>query len=184
MSNVPRIKDPVSFLRETGLLFEINRQVLHPFGLALAVIPEEEAGNLGTFQLLDARNDKEGFLYDPEVYIEGLQKTNAFLQDFGLKKLEERMEELGYIMQNYPDPHIKKNGVLLAYHSSNEKEVIYFRVPLEWLETQIGEWFGMEVSEFLYEYDDEQTKLLYEKAKADKIILEESIEEVGLDENV
>ena len=38
MSDIKRVADPAKLLLETGLLFDINRSILHPLGLALEVV--------------------------------------------------------------------------------------------------------------------------------------------------
>ncbi len=43
MEEIKRVKDPAKLLIKTGLLFEINRRVLHPFGLAMEVIVVDKA---------------------------------------------------------------------------------------------------------------------------------------------
>jgi hypothetical protein len=66
--HITYLKDPGKFLVDSGLLFEINRRVLHPFGLALAIeFPDNESAaklaaeseNAG-FRLWDNRDDFEG----------------------------------------------------------------------------------------------------------------------------
>lgn len=53
-------------LWELGVLQELNRQFLHPIGLALAfeTFPD---GTIRIPGILDARSDPEGFEFDPEV---------------------------------------------------------------------------------------------------------------------
>jgi len=53
----------VEEFRALGLLQEVNRKVLHPMGLALSV--ECEDGVAVRFgQVIDCRDDPEGFRYD------------------------------------------------------------------------------------------------------------------------
>jgi hypothetical protein len=52
-------------LRDTGLLFEINRLVLHPRGLALFV-GESDNGTQFIGGLLDDRGDLESLFFDDE----------------------------------------------------------------------------------------------------------------------
>lgn len=174
------IKDPIQFLRDTGLLFEINRQILHPFGLALAVVPGEEVDEVGVIQLIDSRDDKEGFVYAPETYINGLEKLNAFLEEFGVEKMKERKEELGFVLQEHPDPHVKKNGVtLFTYnpgHDPDDEEspdLVTFTVPYNWLEAEIRSWYDWSINEFLNNYTYDQAEPIYSEAKEMNVIIKE-----------
>lgn len=64
------------FLHESGLLFKINRDVLHPLGLALAIVQEDD----GTFrmceELLDRRAD--GICFGEESVARGEEKLERF----------------------------------------------------------------------------------------------------------
>jgi hypothetical protein len=85
-------------LMDMGLLFEINRRVLHPFGLALEVVVDEK-GACTFGGVWDYRDDPEGISYDEETFKRGLAKFNTFLDDFGRERLETRTAALGYIYQ-------------------------------------------------------------------------------------
>jgi len=80
MNKKPKfVKDPAKFLIETGLLFEINRTILHPLGLSLAFHIENDMHmnkklvNSGKEEvrcsLLDFRNDEEGVVFTMEQMV-------------------------------------------------------------------------------------------------------------------
>jgi hypothetical protein len=101
MTDIKYIEDGGKFLLDTGLLFEINRQILHPFGLALQVELKDDTGEITIGnKLWDYRDDHEGLLYDRVTFEQGLSKFESFMQSCGLDKLEEREKMLGYIVQN------------------------------------------------------------------------------------
>lgn len=58
---------------EAGFLHEINRLVLHPCGLALALCRQvDDEGNVGAvvspgFTVIDRRDDPEGFIFGNEL---------------------------------------------------------------------------------------------------------------------
>lgn len=178
----PKImKNPAQYLLETGLLFEINRQVLHPYGLALGLNANDPEGEKGTFVILDERDDKEGFVFSPELFVSGVQKTNKFIEEFGAKKLVERNEELGYVVQDTPEAYMKKDGIiLLTYNPSydadeeDSMDLVGFRVPFAWLEKEARDWFNLSIPEFLEEYTYDTTEPLYAKAKRDGVIINEN----------
>lgn len=58
--DVPRMS--VREFRELGYLQELNRQFLHPLGLALEVVRDAE-GNEFFGEVYDARADPDGFVY-------------------------------------------------------------------------------------------------------------------------
>jgi hypothetical protein len=181
MSEPKYIKDPIKFLRESGLLFEINRQMLHPFGLALAVAPSEDPETeVGEIMLWDSRDEKEGVVYGPDTFISGLEKVSQFMESYGVNKLEERREELGYVIQETPDPHLKQNGVvLLTYNPDYDPEVedspdvVVFRVPYNWLEKEVADFFDLALPTFIEEYTYDSSEPIYDKAKREKVIMEE-----------
>ena len=95
------------FLYESGLLFEINRRILHPVGLALSInyddqdgaLSEEEAVVTLSQNLQDYRDDPEGMIFDEEALAYGHEKYKKFFNDFVKDKLLQRAELLGYVVQ-------------------------------------------------------------------------------------
>ena len=88
---------PLSFLVEKGLLFEINRSILHPLGLALAFVYDGVGGE--SMQILDERDDPEGFIFLEETLNHGYAKLESFMEEYGYSKLASRKAELGFIVQ-------------------------------------------------------------------------------------
>ena len=103
-----KIPDPATFLVDSGLLFEINRRILHPLGLALAVeVPDEGtplSGELSSLiSVLDVREDPEGFCFSDESCLQGKAKLEAFLEEQQFqKRLMARRASLGYVVQSIP----------------------------------------------------------------------------------
>jgi hypothetical protein len=65
----PEIKRmSVKEFRELGYLQELNRQFLHPLGLAIEVVINDETGKESFGEIWDCREDPEGITY-------GLQKS-------------------------------------------------------------------------------------------------------------
>lgn len=176
MSKIEYVKNPINFLRETGLLYEINRTILHPLGLAMSVqLPkhEGEETDVGVIQLWDCRNEKEGVLYAEETFMSGLEKYTKFMEEFGENKLNERFEELGYDVQSLPDPYYLKNGVELEAKDKETGESISFRVPPSWLAIKVDEWFGLSLEDFLQAPQGSAYDLMpiYTEAKNDKVVM-------------
>lgn len=84
------------FLMESGLLFEINRRVLHPFGLALAMSQDGEAV---TIHGLMAVNDPEGIVFTADAFVDGAVKFSRWLEQTGLAHLEQRERGIGFSVQ-------------------------------------------------------------------------------------
>jgi len=97
-----RIDDPANFLTGTGLLFEINRRVLHPFGLALEIIQDVESGESKIGGVWDKRDVEGGMLFLEGSVAEGAKKFKAFLEEFGYDKLKEREADVGFQVQPVP----------------------------------------------------------------------------------
>ncbi len=53
----------VKTFRELGYLQELNRQFLHPLGLALEVVIDDDTGNESFGGVWDYRDDPEGITY-------------------------------------------------------------------------------------------------------------------------
>jgi len=97
-----KLKDPCQFLLDSGLLFILNHQILHPFGLAMEIkFNDDGTKTLGG--IWDYRKEKEGLLFDDETMEIGMAKYIKFLEEFGYKKLEERNEVLGFVHQPMPE---------------------------------------------------------------------------------
>jgi len=96
MTNVNSIGP--DFLVDSGLLFRINQQILHPFGLAMSVNYHND-GWVTFGKIWDYRSDPEGMAFAKETFEEGMAKYNKFMEEFGNKKLEERKKALGYVVQ-------------------------------------------------------------------------------------
>jgi len=94
---------PVSaaqFLMDSGMLFEINRQILHPLGLALCVDVDEDTGEVKGFGgLWDARDDPEGIIYEPEPFRAGTLKSSEYREKFGRAAARSRFAALGFLKQ-------------------------------------------------------------------------------------
>ena len=78
MSEEIEIKELV----DLGLLHEINRKVLHPCGLAMYIIEDEETGEISFGGIFDSRDDPEGFLFnqlDKDKILKALQAKKPFM---------------------------------------------------------------------------------------------------------
>lgn len=92
------IYNAAKFLNDTGLLFEINRQVLHPLGLALSVsIQKDRTVVFGG--ILDCRHDPEGWIFADEELQDGARKLQAYMGEHGNKALITREKALGFVVQ-------------------------------------------------------------------------------------
>jgi hypothetical protein len=93
------IDNAAKFLRSTGLLVEINRVVLHPRGLALSVI-EEDDGSVSRFgPLLDVRGDPEGMAFAEDDLIESADRLRKAEADGTCPVCPRRQQALGYVVQ-------------------------------------------------------------------------------------
>lgn len=91
-------------LADMGLLFEVNRRVLHPLGLAIAINAEsdKETGEVTSAEfggVWDCQDDPEGLYFTEETFISGMAKFLAYMEAEGNEKLAIRAEALGYVVQ-------------------------------------------------------------------------------------
>ena len=97
MSKIKRIN--IKEFREQGYLQELNRQFLHPLGMALEVIIDDE-GNEKLGGVWDYRDDPEGMFYAEEIV-----KLDKFKENFNrvakelIIKAEYRRNKYGYVFQ-------------------------------------------------------------------------------------
>lgn len=86
------------FLFESGLFFEINRRILHPLGLSLEL--KTVNGELRINKLmLDLRDSPAGVIYSEAELKEHEKRIIDFMNAFGIEKMQERQNLLGYIVQ-------------------------------------------------------------------------------------
>lgn len=95
---------PLRTLLDEGLLFEINRQVLHPFGFALAMEWDDKGaeGEPDRVVLLQT-DDRDGMTFSTDAFLEGEEKLRAFLEKDGSSRLSARRMFLGFVHQVDPD---------------------------------------------------------------------------------
>ena len=98
------IENPVQFLMDNGVLFEVNRQVLHPLGLQLDIEVDDE-GRVTRFDLLDNRDSPEPIFFTPEDFEEGRSKYESYMHDHGKRNIQKR-RQIGMVIQTGPNlPH-------------------------------------------------------------------------------
>lgn len=93
----------ISRLVDDGLLFEINRQVLHPLGMALAVVVDSSNQSTPESVVLLETDDAEGVLFDESNFIDGASKFSNYFKKAGEDRVSKRYETLGYIRQSRSD---------------------------------------------------------------------------------
>jgi len=95
----PAVMDPAEFQR-LGYLQEVNRQFLHPLGLALAVTVEED-GTTSIGPVYDGRSDPEGFTF---AELTETDKAKAeFVEREWIRRMCARTEALDFGIQPCTD---------------------------------------------------------------------------------
>lgn len=80
---------------DLGLLQEINRLLLHPMGLALSVMVEED-GSAAFHKIIDVRDNPEGTIFgDKVIDVKKVQKVNEMLE----AKKDDRIQRFGWHIQ-------------------------------------------------------------------------------------
>lgn len=87
---------PLQFLKENGLLFEMNRAVLHPLGLTLQIDDD------GRVELLRT-DDPAGMVFPANAFIEGESRMLEYMAKEGSSRLASRQAFLRYVEQTDPD---------------------------------------------------------------------------------
>lgn len=94
------VKNFARFLIESGLVFEINRRVLHPVGLSLLVDLDSNNKRKLIISSLIETDDPEGFVFDQENFDLGTEKYEKFLEKRGQERITSRRNKFGFIEQN------------------------------------------------------------------------------------
>jgi len=84
----------IAEFRELGCLQAINREFLHPLGLALEVTVDDETGEERLGRIWDCRDDPEGILYAELDH----EKAERFIR-LCEERFSLRMASLGYLVQ-------------------------------------------------------------------------------------
>ncbi len=84
----------INEFREAGYLQELNRRFLHPLGLALEVVVEED-GTERLGGIWDYRDDPEGMRYADD----GLADKATAIDDELTRRAPARIAALGYMIQ-------------------------------------------------------------------------------------
>lgn len=95
MSNDQIKEMDVSEFRREGYLQELNRQFLHPLGLALEVVVEED-GTERLGRIWDYRDDPEGMNYHKSM---DLSEKAANISRVVAERAPARLKKLGYWVQ-------------------------------------------------------------------------------------
>lgn len=114
VKNPKKIENAAKFLRETGLLFKINREVLHPLGMAMQVEIEANGDEYLSNKLWDCREDPEGIIFGPDNFMSGASKLDQFYVDYGNEKLRQRFNTLGFVMQDINNTASEEDVILTA----------------------------------------------------------------------
>ena len=103
MQNIKRID--IKEFRELGFLQELNRQLLHPMGLALEIIVDDN-GKEKLGGIWDYRDDPCGIIYDLEKSdsdrIIRFQKNADYIENHIGNMIKSRIDTLGYGVENIP----------------------------------------------------------------------------------
>jgi hypothetical protein len=91
--------EDVKFITESGLLFEVNRRVLHPLGLELGFLAGVFGGDLTSRATLSRCTSPEGIIYEEADLEDGFRRLRAFMKREGYQRLAARYERRGFRSQ-------------------------------------------------------------------------------------
>lgn len=96
-------KEAAKFLLNSGLAFEINWKILHPFGLALCIKEDEKTGDV-EFDGINKTSDLAGWEFDETDFTVALHKLKRFVWSReNVERFSARKLSLGSIIQNEAD---------------------------------------------------------------------------------
>jgi hypothetical protein len=91
----------VKHFKAMGYLQELNRQFLHPIGLALSVKVDDETGEETLDYIVDSRDDPEGIIFDDSMIDEEFRQRAIAIRFIQSNFAKRRKEALGYVIQPY-----------------------------------------------------------------------------------
>lgn len=95
---------PLRTLHDEGLLFEINRRVLHPLGMSLALCWDDDARSGEPSQvLLTKTDDMDGVVFSASSFQEGEVKFASFMERVGHARITTRLGVLRFVHQESAD---------------------------------------------------------------------------------
>jgi hypothetical protein len=95
--------------RELGYLQELNRQFLHPLGLALEIAVDKDTGAETFGQVWDARGDPEGIVFAKIDEEEARSRAHHVALEGNLRA-RERTSAFGWIVQPVDHAAMPKGG--------------------------------------------------------------------------
>lgn len=91
---------PLDEFRALGYLQEVNRHFLHPLGLAIFVIADEDGSNARQMGVQDYRDDPEGCAYDDETLKEpGTETRASYVRMMWDRAAGVRLAHMGWVVQ-------------------------------------------------------------------------------------
>ncbi len=90
----------VDYLIDSGLLFEINRTILHLFGIA--VTARTDAQGRKSLGFKDMRSEPEKLVFDKATVEMGTTKLQKYLKEFGHGQMNRRIKHHGKATQWVP----------------------------------------------------------------------------------
>ena len=127
------------YLFDTGLLFEINRTLLHPLGIGLMIESTEDGVVFG--KELVYTDDDEGLSFDKETYTIGKDKFNRFMREIGDERVSKRREIRGYVVQGERSRKKMENASKIDFTVSNKlvEDKVLEKATIEPLIVKTGE---------------------------------------------
>jgi hypothetical protein len=86
-------QETVQLLIDSGILFELNRTKLHPYGMALVAQVVNGKYELGML------TNNPGVVFDREVFKRGMTKMDKWLKTIGNGLLQARQKAVGFTAQ-------------------------------------------------------------------------------------
>jgi len=117
MSDSNFSKTSPKILVDSGLLFEINRKILHPLGMALCVVTDDESGEAIEIFLKET-TELEGVVFSEGSFLDGERKLESYMKNIGNNKRSTRKTAIGFEEQisadqgnlsSYPPPAKPEN---------------------------------------------------------------------------
>jgi len=94
-----QLENPERFLTDSGLLFHINRHVLHPLGLSMVLDVAEEGGSVLSSRIEIHETDTPvGFTFSEEDMSRWSKVADEFISTRKSRVLTRR-QQLGYLTQ-------------------------------------------------------------------------------------
>ena len=105
-TEIPKISETnpnfqaIQFLHDSGILFKVNQQLLHPHGFGLEADIDEKGVCRGWKPMIDKRKDVGGVVFERAEFKQQRARFLEYMTVDGSDRLKARNDSIGFVVQD------------------------------------------------------------------------------------